>query len=78
MMYLFAYVPMALPCVTHGHVTDHAEIHDGQFNPEYRRLPMPAELFLWPSFLHHLVHPNLVDEPRVSISFNVVLKRKVL
>ena len=51
---------------------------DGQFNPEYRRLPMPGELFLWPSFLHHLVHPNLVDEPRVSISFNVVLKRKVL
>jgi hypothetical protein len=23
----------------------------------------------------HFVHPNLSDEPRVSISFNIVLKR---
>ena len=51
---------------------------DGQFDPEYRRLPKPGELFLWPSFLHHLVHPNLSDEPRVSVSFNVVLMRKKL
>jgi hypothetical protein len=29
---------------------------------------------LWPSFLHHLVHPNLVDDPRISISFNVIFK----
>lgn len=51
---------------------------DGQFDPEYRRLPKPGELFLWPSFLHHFVHPNLADEPRISISFNVVLRRKEL
>ena len=51
---------------------------DGQFDPEYRRLPKAGELFLWPSFLHHLVHPNLSDEPRVSVSFNVVLRRKRL
>lgn len=51
---------------------------DGQFDPEYRRLPKPGELFLWPSFLHHLVHPNLMDEPRISVSFNAVLRRKVL
>lgn len=49
---------------------------DGQFDPEFRRLPEPGELFLWPAFLHHLVHPNLVDVPRLSISFNVVLRNK--
>lgn len=50
---------------------------DGQFDPEYRRLPAPGELFLWPSFLHHLVHPNFGSEPRISVSFNAVLRRKV-
>ena len=49
---------------------------DGQFDPEFRRLPDAGELFLWPAFLHHLVHPNLVDVPRLSISFNVVLRNK--
>lgn len=47
---------------------------DGQFDPEYRVQPRPGQLLLWPSFLHHLVHPNLADEARVSVSFNVVLK----
>jgi len=51
---------------------------DGQFDPEFRHLPRAGELLLWPSFLHHLVHPNLVDAPRISVSFNVVLRRKVL
>lgn len=50
---------------------------DGQFDPEYRRLPKSGELFLWPSFLHHFVHPNLSDTPRISVSFNAVLRRKV-
>ncbi len=47
---------------------------DGQIDPEYRILPKPGMLLLWPSFLHHLVHPNLSEELRVSISFNVLLK----
>lgn len=51
---------------------------DGQFDPEHRLLPQAGDLFLWPSFLHHLVHPNLVEEPRISVSFNVVLTRKML
>ncbi|MDA8586757.1 2OG-Fe(II) oxygenase family protein [Rhodobacteraceae bacterium] len=51
---------------------------DGQFDPEIRRLPKAGELFLWPSFLHHFVHPNLSDSPRISISFNAVLRRKEL
>ena len=46
----------------------------GQFDPEFRRLPRAGELFLWPAFLHHLVHPNLVDVPRLSISFNIVIQ----
>ncbi len=48
--------------------------NDGQHDPEYRLIPEEGDLYLWPSFLHHLVHPNLVDQPRLSISFNVTLK----
>lgn len=50
--------------------------NDGQFDPEYRRVPQAGELFLWPAFIHHFVHPNMVDTPRLSISFNVVVKNK--
>jgi uncharacterized protein (TIGR02466 family) len=50
--------------------------NDGQFDPEYRRLPEAGELLLWPAFLHHLVHPNMADQPRLSISFNVVVTNK--
>tara|TARA_B100000575_G_scaffold269278_1_gene248800 strand:- start:466 stop:750 length:285 start_codon:yes stop_codon:yes gene_type:complete len=49
---------------------------DCQFDPEFRRLPDAGELFLWPAFLHHLLHPNLLDVPRLSFSFNVVLRYK--
>lgn len=49
---------------------------DGQIDPEYRVQPQGGQLLLWPSFLHHFVHPNGVDMPRLSISFNVVLKWK--
>ena len=31
-------------------------------------------ILMWPSFLHHLVHPNLARQKRISISFNLVLK----
>jgi uncharacterized protein (TIGR02466 family) len=51
---------------------------DGQFDPEFRQTPQPGALLLWPSFLHHLVHPNMADDPRISVSFNVVLTRKQL
>lgn len=47
---------------------------DGQIDPEFRILPEPGLMLLWPSFLHHMVHPNLSDEPRVSVSYNVLLK----
>lgn len=47
---------------------------DGQIDPEIRIDPEPGLILLWPSFLHHLVHPNLSDDLRVSVSFNVLLK----
>ena len=49
---------------------------DGQVDPEHRIMPLNGDLLLWPAFLHHLVHPNMSDSPRISISFNVVLKWK--
>jgi hypothetical protein len=50
--------------------------NDGQVDAEHRLLPNDGDLFLWPAFLHHLVHPNMAEMPRISISFNVVLKWK--
>lgn len=47
---------------------------DGEVNPEYRVQPRAGLILLWPSFIHHLVHPNLSDELRISISFNVMPK----
>lgn len=47
---------------------------DGQVDPEFRVQPEPGLMLLWPSFLHHFVHPNLSNEPRISVSFNVILK----
>lgn len=47
---------------------------DGQIAAEHIILPEPGMILMWPSFLHHLVHPNLSREPRISISFNLVLK----
>lgn len=47
---------------------------DAQVDAEHRVMPSAGMLLLWPSFLHHFVHPNASDELRVSISFNVVLK----
>lgn len=47
---------------------------DAQIDPEYRVLPRPGDILLWPSFLHHFVHPNLSVELRISVSFNVMIK----
>ena len=49
--------------------------NDPQIEAEYSVLPKPGTLLLWPAWLHHFVHPNFSDEPRISVSFNVVLKR---
>ena len=49
---------------------------DPYIDPEYTVMPKPGEILLWPAFLMHFVHPNLSETPRISISFNVVLKWK--
>lgn len=49
---------------------------DGQVDPEHRIRPTPGTLLMWPAFLHHLVHPNLSHEARISVSFNVILNWK--
>ena len=48
---------------------------DPQIDPEHRVTPAPGLLLLWPSFVHHAVHPNCAEQARVSVSFNVVLRR---
>ena len=47
---------------------------DYQVEAEHRVDPADGMLLLWPSFLHHLVHPNMSAQARVSVSFNVLLK----
>ncbi len=42
--------------------------------PEFRLVPDPGTLLLWHSSVLHLVHANLADEPRITISFNIVLE----
>jgi uncharacterized protein (TIGR02466 family) len=48
--------------------------NDPYIEPEYTVMPSPDLLMLWPASLMHFVHPNLSDETRVSISFNIILK----
>ncbi len=48
--------------------------NDPYMDPEYTILPEPGLIMLWPSFLNHFVHPNLSNETRISISFNIILK----
>lgn len=47
---------------------------DGAGGHEYTLTPGPGTLLLWHSSLNHLVHPNLSEETRISISFNIVLE----
>ncbi len=47
---------------------------DPYIEAEYTIQPRDGMILLWPAFLTHFVHPNLSRQPRISISFNVVLK----
>lgn len=40
---------------------------------EHTVLPRAGLMMMWPSFVNHFVHPNLSDETRISVSFNIVL-----
>jgi uncharacterized protein (TIGR02466 family) len=48
--------------------------NDPYVDPEFTAQPEPGLLMMWPAGLMHFVHPNLSDETRVSISFNIILK----
>ena len=48
--------------------------HDPYIFSEYTVKPSPGLLMLWPPSLMHFVHPNLSNETRVSIGFNIILE----
>jgi hypothetical protein len=47
---------------------------DPYIDPEHTVEPQSGQILLWPAFLTHFVHPNPSETPRISISFNVMLK----
>lgn len=47
---------------------------DPQIEPEFTVAPRPGTILMWPAFLMHFVHPNLSQDPRISISFNIVIR----
>ena len=47
-----------------------------RWKQEYKLIPKSGDLFIWPSWLEHSVPAQkATDNPRVSISFNVSIKR---
>ena len=46
---------------------------DPYVDPEFTVEPRAGMILLWPAFINHFVHPNLSRQPRISISFNVML-----
>lgn len=47
---------------------------DPQIESEFTVSPRPGMILVWPAFLMHYVHPNLSEELRISISFNLIVK----
>jgi uncharacterized protein (TIGR02466 family) len=41
--------------------------------PAHTMLPAAGTLLMWPSPLQHQVHPNLSEEQRITISYNLIL-----
>lgn len=41
-------------------------------------IPQSGELILFPSWIEHYVEPNINDEDRISIAFNVIISNKKL
>ncbi len=50
---------------------------DPQIDPDFTVTPRPGMILMWPAFLMHYVHPNLSDDLRISISFNLIAKSPV-
>jgi uncharacterized protein (TIGR02466 family) len=47
---------------------------DPQIEREFTVSPEPGMILMWPAFIMHFVHPNLSEESRISISFNLIVK----
>jgi uncharacterized protein (TIGR02466 family) len=47
---------------------------DPQSEPELTVAPAAGMILMWPAFVMHFVHPNLSDEPRISVSYNLMVK----
>lgn len=58
-----------------GHVNMNALAGDNEFDPEHRIQPEEGQLLLWPAYLMHFVHPNLIDRERISVSFNILVEQ---
>jgi uncharacterized protein (TIGR02466 family) len=53
-------------------LTDAPDLKYYNFGNDYHWFkPKPNLLLIFPSWLHHLVEPNLSEEDRISISFNI-------
>lgn len=65
-------------CITfydpRGAVNMNAIKDDPQVEPEFTVAPTPGTILLWPAFIMHFVHPNLSEQARISISFNLMVK----
>jgi len=65
-------------CITfydpRGSVNMTAIKNDPQVEPEFTVVPQAGMILMWPAFLLHYVHPNLADDLRISISFNLIVK----
>ena len=66
-------------CITfydpRGAVNMNAIKDDPQIEPEFTVSPTPGTILMWPAFVMHFVHPNLSQELRISISFNLIVKQ---
>ena len=50
---------------------------EGMFQyASYKRLPKERQFFVFPANLQHMVYPHSADKPRISFSFNAVIKFK--
>ena len=47
---------------------------DPQSAPELTVSPEAGMILMWPAYLMHFVHPNLSEEPRISVSYNLMVK----
>jgi len=70
--------PLAKPgCISFYDPRNGANMAAAGLGPDarasYSVYPSAGTLLMWPSPLQHQVHPNLSQEPRITISYNLIL-----